>query len=33
MVLYPILIERPILIKESKAIVARDLNKITAFLG
>lgn len=32
MVLYPILIERPIVIKGDKAMIARDLDKATAFL-
>lgn len=32
MILYPILIERPILIKADKAIIARDLDRINAFL-
>lgn len=32
LILHPILIERPIIIKGDKAIVARDLDKITDFL-
>jgi arsenate reductase len=32
MVLYPILIERPIVIKGDKAMIARDLDKATDFL-
>jgi arsenate reductase len=32
MVLYPILIERPVVIKGDKAMIARDLDKATAFL-
>jgi arsenate reductase len=32
MVSNPILIERPILLKEDKAIIGRELDKITAFI-
>jgi arsenate reductase len=32
MILHPILIERPILIKGDKAMVARDLDKVSDFL-
>ncbi|MFV5701069.1 arsenate reductase (glutaredoxin) [Flavobacterium sp. XS2P12] len=32
MVMYPILIERPIVIKGNKAIIGRDLDNVTDFL-
>lgn len=32
MVTYPILIERPIVIRENKAIIGRDLDKVAHFL-